>query len=178
MRFTHQQKLTAASAASVVALGACLWAFWFFASGVARDGAARAEIQARLDELSAAYSRAQVFLALRAERQADFTRILGFLVDRARPIAFLRTLEDLGRAIGATVAIEVDDAGSDREHLGFRVIVEGDGQHRMVRYVRLLERSPYAITVTQITEENESPDAQAGSGPADRLVVSVRVRTR
>lgn len=176
MRFTPQQKLIAASAMSALTLGACLRIFWFVASGVTQDDAVRADIQTRLDGFAQDRLRAQAARVLRAERQGDITRILEFFVDRAHPVAFLQTLEELGRATDTAVTIEVDDAGSDREHLGFRVIVEGSEQRSMVRYVRLLERLPYVIAVSEINEERRSPEAQ--SGPADRLVASFRVRTQ
>jgi len=174
MRLTPRQKLIATAAVSLATLGAAVWVFWFAASGVARDEAVRADIQARLDGFARDRSRAQAFRALRVKRQEDVTRILGLFVDRARPIGFLRTLEGLGRATGSAVTIEINDAASDSDHLGFRVIVEGGGQDAMTRYVRLLERLPYTITVTQISEEGRSPDA----GFPDRLVVLLRVRTR
>ncbi len=178
MRFTPRQKLTAASAASAALLAVSAWLFWFVASGVARDDAARAEIAARLDGFVLDRSRAQAARGLRAERQEDIARVLGFFVNRARPIAFLQMLEGLGRETGSAVAIEVDDAASDSTHLGFRVIVEGGGQQGMIRFVRLLERLPYLITVTRISEERKSPDAQAGLESPDRLVVALRVRTQ
>lgn len=178
IHLSAEQKLIAASAVSVLTLGVCLWAFWFVVSGVARDDAVRAEITDRLDGFAQDRARAQAFNALHGERRGDIARITGFFADRVRPIAFLHTLEDLGRATGTAVAIEVDDAGNDATHLGFRVIVEGNGQDRMVRYVRLLERLPYAITVTRISEEKKSLGAPTQLMPANRLVVALRVRTR
>ena len=178
MRLHPRQKLIAASAASALALGASVWIFWFFASGVSEDGAARAAIQARLDGFAQDRLRTQAFGMVRARRQEDIGRILGFFVDRARPIVFLQALEGLGRATGTAVAIEVDDAAGDGGHLGLRVIAEGSGQQTMARFVRLLERLPYAVTVTQINEEKKSSDAGARPGPSDRLVVALRVRTK
>lgn len=148
------------------------------ASGVMRDDAVRAELTARLDGLAQDRLRAQAVSALRVERRQDITRIIGFFADRAHPIAFLHTLEDLGRATGTAVVIEVDDAGSDGDHLGLRVIVEGNGQDRMVRYMRLLEHLPYVMTLTQIMEEKKSQNFVSQSGPSDRLVLSLRVRTQ
>lgn len=178
MRLTPRQKLIAASAVSATLLTGYVWFFWFVASGVMQNNAVRADIVARLDGFARDRSRAQGASALRAERHEDITRLLGFFVDRARPIAFLQMLEGIGRATGSAVVIEVDDAASDEAHLGFRVIVEGGGQNSMIRFVRLLERLPAVITVTQISEEKKSPDTQVGSGPPDRLVVSLRVRTQ
>ena len=177
MRLTPQQKLIAASAGAVLVLGVCAGGFWFIASGVGEDEAVRAGIQGRLDALAEDRGRAQASNALRAGRQEDRARILGFFVDRAHPIAFLQMLERLGRTTGATVAIDVDDGAGDEQHLGFRVIVEG-GEQNAVRYMRLLEHSPYAIVVSDISEEKKSPDAASSSGSPDRLVVSLRVRTQ
>ncbi len=162
----------------MLVFGACMGGFWFVASGVMRDDAVRADIAARLDGFAQDRARAQAFSVLRAERQEDITRMSEFFVDRARPVAFLQALEGLGRATGTTIAIEVDDAASDTEHLGFRVVVEGSGQKNMARFARLLERLPYVITVGEINEEKKSPDAAVTSGPSDRLVVSLRVRTQ
>ena len=178
MRFTPRKKLIAVSAASLVTAGACLWIFWFLASAVVRDGAARAAIAARLDEFARDRASAQATRALGVERQEDIVRILGLFADRAHPVVFLQALEGIGRAIGAVVAIEVDSAANDSEYLGFRVIVEGDRQDSAVRYMRLLARLPFVITVTQMSEEKKPPDAPAQSVPRDRLVVSLRVRTK
>ena len=178
MRFTSRQKLIAVSAASLVICIACLWVFSFLASAVLRDDAVRAAIQARLDGFAQDRASAQAASALGAERQRDITRIFGLFAPRAHPVIFLQSLEGIGRAIGASVAIEVDDAANDSEHLGFRVIVEGNAQDSAVRYVRLLERLPFLITVTQMSEEKKSPDVLTQSGPRDRLVVSLRVRTK
>lgn len=177
MRFSPKQKLIATVTVSAVALGACLWGFWVVANGVLRDDAVRADIVARLDALAADRAHAQAVSALRALRQEDSARVATFFIDRTRPIQFLQALESVGRVTGAAVAIDVNDAGSDATHLGFRVIIEG-GRQDMVRFLRILERLPYLITVTEINEERKSPDARASSDPSDRLVVSLRVRTQ
>lgn len=177
MRLTHRQKLIAVSVASLATCLACLWVFWFLASAVLRDDTVRAAIQTRLDGFARDRASAQVAIALSAERQADITRIFGLFVDRTHPVVFLQALESIGRAIGASVVIEVDDAANDSEHLGFRVIVEGDAEDSAVRYMRLLERLPFLITVIQMSEEKKPSDA-AQFGPRDRLVVSLRVRTK
>ena len=157
-------------------LGACVVVFWLVASGVGGGDAGRAGIQGRLDALAEDRGRAQASNALRAGRQEDMARILGFFVDRAQPIAFLQALEGLGRTTNTAITIDVDEGASDETHLGFRVIIEGSEQNA-VRYMRLLGRIPYVMAVSDISEEKRSPDG-ASSGPPDRLTVSVRVRTQ
>lgn len=178
MRLTPRQKLIAVSAGSLGICAACVWFFWFFASAVLRDDAVRAAIQTRLDGFAQDRASAQAASALGAEKHGEITRITGFFADREHPVIFLQALEDIGRAIGAAVAIEVDDGANDSEHLGFRVLVEGSAEDSAVRYMRLLAHLPFLMTVTQMSEEKKSSDAPHQSGPRDRLVVSLRVRTK
>jgi|GEM_PF-3404987 hypothetical protein len=175
--FSPRRKFVATLSASIAVLGVAFWGFGYIASVILRDQATRADLQERLVSLAQDRVRADAAAALRGRRGDDIARVLGFFVERARPVVFLQSLENLGRITRTTVTIDVDDDGVAAGYMGFRVIVEGEGRDT-ARYLRLLEHLPYVMTIAEISDEKALSDGSAQTGPPDRLAVRLRVRAR
>lgn len=152
--------------------------FWHMAGSVLRSGSVILEIQSKIDGLARERVDAKLIERLFGERKDDYMRIKEFYADSEQPVAFLKNLEAFARATGNTLAIDVNEGGSDARHLSFRLALEGK-EKDLLAYVRLLERAPYLVEIMEVLYQNLALEEsrRAGSPPA-RLNITLQVRTR
>lgn len=153
-------------------------AFRYMAGSVIRNGNAILEIQSKIGGFARERMDAKVIEKFLDERGEDYTRIREFYVDAKQPVAFLENLEALARATGNALAIDLDGGGNDARHLGFRLTLEGS-EKSLLAYVRLLERVPYHVEITEVFYQSLISDVPRQAGePLARLSITLRVRTR
>ena len=179
MKLSPRKKLIGLSTVSLCAIGVCLWGWWWFGTSILTDDAVHVGIQEKIDRLAVARASARAFAELRRTRQGDLSRVEAFFSDPSHPIAFLQTLEELGRVTRSNISIDLDTTSKDEAYLGFQISIDGR-EENILRYVRLLERIPYEVKITAMNYQKGSDDTHPGSssGPSGTLVLSLRVRVQ
>ncbi len=117
---------------------------------------------------------ARAVAALLQERRRDIGRITAFLIDRESPVSFIETIEGLARTTGNRLELTLNENSRREQELAFIAMVEGT-ESSVMRYLRLLELLPYAITYDTMRLER----VPLGEGViGHRLTVGFRVRTK
>lgn len=180
-RYIHlhpRARLIFISVISLVLVGGALFAFWYMAESVIRSRGVSVDIQSQLDALTRERADAKVVERLLGERKKDRIRIKEFYADAKQPVAFFEDIEALARASGNTLAIDLDEGRSDARHLGLRLTLEGE-EKSLLAYVRLLERVPYHVEITEVLYQNLASEASHRAGsPSARFNIALQVRTR
>lgn len=178
MRFGPKQRLIIAGAAGALILGFGGWGFLRLAARVWQRDFILGELRSKTEKMRGDRELADDLALILERRRSDLDRISAVFVNRARPVAFIETLEGLASSSGNKIAIDIIDQKSDERHLGFRLTVEGEDQN-LLRYVRLLETLAHKLEMEEAVFQKNLPDPSAGRpSTASHLILSFRVSAR
>ena len=186
MRLGAVQKLVITSVAAVLVAGAPAFLFWRLGQYVQNAEFAVAALESQLSVLEEERKAARRASALLEERSADIDRINRLLVERARLIDFIETLEGLAGRVKNKLALDFDEGQSRADALIFRLTIEGT-ELQARAYLKLLELLPYQSSISAINWQRlaagqalpPSPDKKAAeSKPTHRLTLTMGVRAR
>ncbi|MBI2053396.1 MAG: hypothetical protein HYT41_01460 [Candidatus Sungbacteria bacterium] len=171
-------RLIMVSMFSAALIGGAGFAFWRMARSILAGGAVAQELHAKIDGFERNRIEAKDVEKVLTERAADYMSVREFYVDAKQPVTFLKDLEAIARATGTKLAIDLEGVGSDAQHLLLRLSLEGS-EKQLLSYVRLLERMPYYLEITEVSYQNLAAEPGWRQGESSgRFVVSIRVRTR
>ena len=171
-------RLIMISTFSAALIGGAGFAFWRMTRSVLAGSTVAQGLQSKIDGFERNRIEAKGVEKVLAERAADYIKVREFYIDAKQPVTFLKDMEAIARATGTKLAIDLEGAGSDAQHLLLRLTLEGS-EKQLLSYVRLLERMPYYLEITEVSYQNLA--AEVGWRPGEvsgRFVVSIRVRTR
>lgn len=142
--------------------------------GVREGERAIREVEGKIAASKEREEAARAASALLQQRRGDIARITAFLVDKEKPVVFIETIENLAKNTGNR--LELTLAGDERKdsELAFIALVQGT-EEGVMRYLKLLELLPYAITFDTVRFERTPSDTGTAS---HRLTLGLRVRTQ
>jgi len=178
-QLSPKKKFVISALGTSLILGVGLWGFWRMSHRVARADIVLAEIQGKIDGLFEERRQSRTLEAILVKYRDDIRRIEEVFVDRARPVAFIEAIEELASKTGNAIAIEVNEPGSEKRALSFRITLEGE-RDNLLTYIRLLENLPYKIETTEMFFQKDVADFASVPKPRPpaRLLLSFLVRTK
>lgn len=118
---------------------------------------------------------------LMRNRAQDIQRIQHIAVDPKRPLQFIETIEQIGRAANVKMVLTVDEKKDDVQALLFHATLEGN-EKDVRAMLALIQQLPYQIKIANILFKR---DVSAGSNPKQvilstitRLILTMRVATQ
>lgn len=164
----------------LVSVGAGVGAFVFATMKISAGIDARAVIIPEIYRLSEERVLGRGVGSLLTTRQDDLSRIQGFFADRARPLAFVESMQQAAKATGNFAEFAVSEKGGSNTDLLFRASIEGT-EKSVMRYVRAIESLPYIVFIEEASFEKIAPGSRrprAGFSTAEvRLSIAIRVKT-
>ena len=180
MRISPFKKLIAASAVSLAAIAGLLFVFVTISNNVRNYRATLATTVTKITSGEKDFDRLNKISDLLKNRQSDIQRIQSIAVDRARPLTFIETIEQIGHATNVNVSLGVNEIKGSSDSLFFGATLEGT--KKSVRtMLALIQTLPYQITIESITFQQDIPRTpNAGSLPSSitRIVLAMRVKTQ
>lgn len=138
------------------------------------------EVETKLAAMEYGRKNAYAIRNVLKEKRVITSRIRALFINRDRPIAFLDEITRLGKITGNNVVLDYSEQESDQESLAFRLTVEGAAENTL-KYVKLLELMPFALSIESINWQAFSPADAAGNTrdgklPDTRTLLTIRVK--
>ena len=181
MRNAAFKKLIAASIVSLAGSAGLLFIFITASDNVQNHRKALATTVTKLTSGEKDFDRLNRISDLLKNRQSDIKRLQGIAVERARPLAFIETIEQIGHLTKVKVSLGVDEIKGSGDSLFFGATLEGT--EKSVRtMLALINALPYQIAIESITFQRDIPGGVSNAGsffqPVTRIVLAMRVKTQ
>lgn len=180
MRISPFKKLIAASAVSPAAIAGLLFIFITISNNMRNYRATLATTVTEITSGEKDFDRLNKISDLLKNRKSDIGRLQGISIDRARPLTFIETIEQIGHATNVNVSLGVTELKGNSDSLFFGATLEGT--EKSVRtMLALIQTLPYQITIESITfQQDISRTPNTGTLPQSitRIVLAMRVKTQ
>ena len=177
MRNTPRQKSIIAIVISFLLIPASIAATWFLYREMQAIKTEIQTIREGIASLEAENGAIRDFQAVRSRRADDIGRINKFFIEKDRPLAFIETIESLGRITQTALAIDAGGMSKESDYFTFRFAIDGDRENTF-KFLSLLEQIPYNILISSFTVSPTEGDPQNPEARRTRLSLTIKARTR
>ena len=181
MQRTPRKKIVIASIILLVLIAGLVFVFVVASSNVRTYRETLAIITAQIASSEKKIAHMVTISNLMKNRTQDIQRIQHIAVDPKRPLQFIETIEQIGRATNVKIALTVNEKEDDVQALLFHATLEGN-EKDVRAMLSLIQQLPYQIKISNILFKRDVP---AGSNPKQivlstmtRLILTLRVATQ
>ncbi len=153
-----------------------LFLFFTISGNVERYGQTVEDARAQIISGEKNFDHVAKIADLIKSRKSDISHIRNIMIDRARPLVFIETMERISHLTNTKIVLSIDEKKGGNDALFFSVAIEGN-QQNVRTMIALMMNLPYDIAIDTMTFQREALIQQLLQG-ATRVLFTMRVKAQ
>lgn len=178
MKTNQKQKSIVLLVVSGLLVATSLVGTWYTYSTMTSIKSGIQVIRDEIGALEAENDSIRDFQFIRSNRADDIDRINSFFIEQERPLAFIESVESLGRTTRNVLVLGAESNLTGSGYFTFRITVEGERKNAL-RFLSLIETMPYQLYIETYDLTTLSlPTPGLPDSEKTRLAMTIKVKTK